>query len=88
MAKMEPPAYGYPIIKAVGKQGITYTDLLIHAPLVEMYGDLNRVAGEVHKLIALSVISTEKTYSPEEGDDYILSLTKYGLNILKHLQSE
>ena len=60
MTKMKPPAFAYPIINVIGKQEIIYTDLLNHVPLIEMYGDLNRVAGEVHKLIALSIISTKK----------------------------
>ena len=78
-----PPVFAYQIIETVGDLGIHYSDLLNHKPLVERYGDVNRLAGEIHKLIALQMIVTEKTYSPEEGDDFRLTLTKRGKNLLK-----
>ena len=84
----EPPVFAYQIIETIGESGMHYSTLLNHEPLIEGYGDVNRLAGEVHKLIALQIITTEKTYTPEEGDDFKLKLTKRGMNILKNPNHE
>ena len=74
---------GQHIITAIGKNKIDYATLLNDEHLLELYGDVNLMAGEVHKLIALNAISTEKTYSPEDGDCFNLKLTWFGLRMLE-----
>ncbi len=79
----EPPVFAYQIIETIGESGMDYSELLNREPLIEMYGDLNGLASEVHKLIALEVIITEKTYTPEEGEDFKLKLTKRGMRLCR-----
>ena len=85
---VEPPIFGYQIIETIGEHGMDYSTLLNHKPLINRYGDINILAGEVHKLIALQIVITEKIYSPEEGDDFKLKLTERGMNMLKNPNHE
>lgn len=71
------------IIESIGLNGIHYSTLLEDAELTKRYGGVNMLAGEIHKLIALYVVETTKTYSPEDGSDFKLSLTKRGRHIFK-----
>ena len=84
----QPPIFAYQIIETLGSSGMHYSTLLNHKPLIERYGDVNKLAGEIHKLIALQIVVTKKTYSPEEGDDFKLTLTKRGMIILKNPNHE
>ena len=84
---VEPPVFAYQIIETIGESGMHYSTLLNHEPLIERYVDVSKLAGEAHKLIALQIVATEKTYSSEEGDDFKLTLTKRGMIILKNLQN-
>ena len=64
---VESPVFAYQIMETIGNHGMDYSTLLNHKPLIERYGDINKLAGESHKLIALQIIIAEKIYSPEEG---------------------
>ena len=78
------PIFPYQVIETIGESGMIYTTLLNYPSLLEIYKDINIVAGELHKLIALQIVVTEKTYSPEEGDDFMLTLTERGMRMLKN----
>lgn len=80
--------FAHHIIETIGNNGMDYSTLLNHKPLIESYGNINNLAREIHKLITLEIVVTTKIYTPEEGDDFRLSLTKRGIRILKNTNHE
>lgn len=80
----EPPLFPYPVIELIGSKVMHYSALLNSADLIKQYGNVNILAGEIHKLITLRIVEAETTYSPEDGSDFKLSLTSRGKNMLKN----
>ena len=70
-------------LETIGDSGMIYTDLLNQPDLLKIYKDINVVAYEVHKGIGQKMITTEKVWTAEEGDDYKIMLTEYGKNWIK-----
>ena len=76
----------YSVLEAIPKEeGALYTTLLNYQSLLTRYSDVNSLASEIHKIIALALVKTVPEYSDEEGEDYRLFLTDRGKNILKTL---
>ena len=66
------------------KDDVVWQYLWVLVSPLERCRDINIVTGELYKLITLQIIFIKKTYSPEECDDFKLTITECGMRMLKN----
>ena len=73
----------YPVLESIPREeGILYSTLICQKSLLERYSDVNELASELQKTLALGFAKSIREFSDEEGDDYRFFLTERGKNIL------
>lgn len=78
------PLISYAILESMkGDTGIAYSDLLSDESLINRYPEASDLVEDVHKLIALNMITVTPEMTEEEGEDYRLRLTSRGQRALK-----
>lgn len=71
------------ILKYISNDSILYSSILCNQGLKDAIGDIDNITANVHKLIAEGIISSKIKISPQEGEDFELSLTDFGKMVLK-----
>lgn len=79
--------YSRPILDAIG-DGIMYSDLLCDKKLISSHGTIGGFVDAVQDLADMKAIRLEDHWSPEEGDDFKMSLTDRGRFLRRYARED
>ncbi|GEM_PF-2616339 len=71
------------LLKSIEEKGTRYSKILVNKGVLDKVGGEDPMVSEMHKLIAKGFLEIKYVYDKDEGEDFVLTVTKLGKSFIK-----